>query len=184
MVIAYLIFLALFGIERIAELALSRRNARIALSRSGVESGASHFRWMAAVHALFLPACAAEVLLLDRPFPGALGWTCAAAAVAAQGLRWWAIRSLGWRWNVRVIVVPGESFVRAGPYRFVRHPNYLAVIVEMLCVPLAHGAVLCAVLFSVANLALLRVRIRIEEEALGPSWHRQFSGVPRFLPHG
>src|SRR5207245_1954463 len=87
---------------------------------------------MAAVHALFLPACAAEVLLLHRPFPGALGWACAATAVCAQILRWWAIRSLGWRWNVRVIVVPGEPPVRKGPYRFLRHPNYLAVAVEML----------------------------------------------------
>jgi len=163
MVTAYLVFLALFGAERVAELVLSRRNARIALSRSGVESGAAHFRWMAAVHALFLPACAAEVLLLHRPFPGALGWACAAAAVCAQILRWWAVHSLGWRWNVRVIVVPGEPPVRRGPYRFLRHPNYLAVAVEMLCVPLAHGAFLCA---------------------LGPSWEREFSGVPRFVPHG
>jgi len=184
MVTAYLVFLALFGIERIAELALSGRNARIALSRSGVESGAAHFRWMTAVHALFLPACAAEVLLLHRPFPGVLGWTCAAAAVCAQILRWWAIRSLGWRWNVRVIVVPGEPPVRRGPYRFLRHPNYLAVAVEMLCVPLAHGAFLCALAFSLVNLALLRVRVRIEEQALGPSWEREFSGVPRFVPHG
>ena len=184
MVIAYLVFLGLFAVERIAELALSRRNARVALSRSGVESGARHFRWMAAVHALFLPACAAEVLLLQRPFPGLFGWICAAAALGAQALRWWAILSLGWRWNVRVIVVPGEPAVRRGPYRFLRHPNYLAVAVEMACVPLAHGAFLCAVLFSVANLALLRVRVRIEEEALGPAWEREFSGVPRFLPHG
>jgi methyltransferase len=184
MVIPYLAFLALFAMERIAELALSRRNARIARSRFGVESGARHFRWMAAVHALFLPACAAEVLLLHRPFPGALGWACAATALAAQGLRWWAIRTLGWRWNVRVIVVPGEPVVRRGPYRFLRHPNYLAVIVEMLCVPLAHGAFLCAILFSVANLALLRVRVRVEEDALGPVWQREFAGVPRFWPHG
>ena len=184
MVIAYLVFLAVFGMERVAELALSLRNARIAFSRAGVESGAGHFRWMAGVHALFLPACAAEVLLLRRPFPGAFGWICAAAAASAQALRWWAIGSLGWRWNVRVIVVPGEPPVRKGPYRFLRHPNYLAVAVEMLCVPLAHGAFICAIAFSLANLALLRVRVRIEEQALGPSWQREFSGVPRFVPHG
>src|SRR5207302_2796482 len=144
MVAGYLAFLALFGAERIAELLLSRRNARIALAHSGVESGAAHFRWMAAVHALFLPACAAEVLLLRRPFPGSLGWACAGAALGAQALRWWAISRLGWRWNVRVIVVPGESPVRAGPYRFVRHPNYVAVAIEMACVPLVHGAWICA----------------------------------------
>ena len=184
MVAAYLAFLALIGAERIAELLLSRRNARIALSRSGVESGARHFRWMAAVHALFLPACAAEVLLLRRPFPGALGWACAGLALGAQALRWWSIASLGWRWNVRVIVVPGEPPVRRGPYRALRHPNYVAVTAEMACVPLAHGAFLTAAVFSVLNLLLLRVRIRVEERALGASWDREFSGVPRFIPHG
>ena len=184
MVGAYLAFLALFGVERGAELVLSRRNARIALSRGGVEAGAEHFRWMAAVHALFLPACAAEVLLLGRPFPGAAGWAFAAAAIAAQALRWWAIASLGWRWNVRVIVVPSEPPVRRGPYRLLRHPNYVAVAVEMLCVPLVHGAWLTALVFSILDLLLLRVRIRVEEEALGRSWQQAFDGVPRFIPHG
>jgi methyltransferase len=184
MVAAYLVFLGLFGVERVAELFLSRRNARIAFERAGVESGAAHFRAMTFVHALFLPACAAEVLLLGRPFPGALGWAAAGAALAAQGLRWWAIASLGWRWNVRIIVVPGEAPVRRGPYRFLRHPNYVAVAIEMLCVPLAHGAWLCAAIFSATNALLLRVRIRAEERALGQRWDEAFSGVPRFIPHG
>ena len=184
MVGAYLAFLALFGAERVAELLISRRNARIALSRGGVEAGAEHFRWMALVHALFLPACAAEVLLLARPFPGAAGWGFAAAAIGAQSLRWWAIGSLGWRWNVRVIVVPSEAPVRRGPYRLLRHPNYVAVAVEMLCVPLVHGAWLTALVFSILDLLLLRVRIRVEEQALGKSWQQAFDGVPRFIPHG
>jgi methyltransferase len=184
MVAAYLVFLALFAVERIAELLLSRRNAQIAHERGAVEAGAGHFRWMAAVHALFLPACAAEVLALHRPFPGAFGWACAAAALAAQGLRWWAIASLGWHWNVRVIVVPGEAPVRRGPYRLLRHPNYVAVAVEMACVPLAHGAYATAILFSLLDVLLLRVRIRVEEEALGPGWRAAFAGVPRFFPHG
>jgi methyltransferase len=184
MVGAYLALLALFAAERIVELLLSRRNARNALARGGAESGASQFRWMAAVHALFLPCCAAEVLLLHRPFPGALGWACGAAAVGAQGLRWWAISSLGRRWNVRVIVVPREPPVRRGPYRFLRHPNYVAVAAEMACVPLAHGAWITAVVFSALNALLLRARIRIEEQALGEAWEREFAGVPRFIPHG
>jgi len=184
MVAAYLAFLGLFAVERGAEVWLSRRNARIALSRGGVESGELHFRAMALVHALFLPACAAEVLLLRRPFPGAAGFVAAALAILAQALRWWAIASLGWRWNVRVIVVPGEAPVRSGPYRFLRHPNYLAVATEMLCVPLAHGAFICAALFSALNAVLLRVRIRAEERALGSDWERAFDGVPRFIPHG
>ena len=184
MVTAYLVFLGLIAAERIAELWLARRNARIARARGGRETGADQFRWMAGVHALFLPCCAAEVLLLRRPFPGALGWICAFGVLCAQGLRWWAIASLGWRWNVRVIVVPGETSVRRGPYRFLRHPNYVAVIAEMLLVPLAHGAWISALVFSTLNALLLRARIRTEEKALGPAWEQEFAGVPRFFPHG
>jgi methyltransferase len=182
MVNAYLGFLLFTGAERVAELLLSRRNARLALARAGVETGANHFRWMALLHAAFLPACALEVVLLQRVFPGALGWVCLALAIAAQGLRWWAIASLGDRWNVRVIVVPGEPPVVRGPYRFVRHPNYLAVAVEMLAIPLAHGAWICALVFSGLNVLVLRVRIRDEEAALGGEWERAFSGVPRYVP--
>jgi len=167
MVNAYLVFLGLVGIERLAELCLSRRNARIAFARGGVETGAAHFTVMAAVHAAFLPACAAEVLFLHRAFPGALGFAALAVALAAQALRWWAISSLGWRWNVRIITVPGEPLIAQGPYRFLRHPNYAAVIAEMLTVPLVHGAWLCALTFSALNAALLAVRIPLEERALG-----------------
>jgi methyltransferase len=184
MVGAYLALLGLIAAERVAELLLSRRNARIAFARGGKETGAAHFRWMTLVHALFLPCCAVEVLLLHRPFPGLAGFVFAAGAIAAQGLRWWAIASLGWRWNVRVIVVPTEPPVRRGPYRLLRHPNYVAVALEMVCVPMTHCAFLCAALFSLLNALLLRVRIRVEEQALGAGWEQAFSGTPRFFPHG
>jgi methyltransferase len=182
MVSWYYALLALIGCERIAELLLSRRNARIAFAHGAVETGARHFRVMTLLHLLFLPCCALEASF--RPFPGLLGFVCLAFAAAAQGLRWWAIRSLGWRWNVRVIAIPGEPPLRRGPYRFVRHPNYLAVALEMLFVPLVHGAFFCAFFFSFANALLLRVRIRAEEQALGFLYQRAFDGVPRFLPHG
>ena len=184
MVGPYLAFLLLVGVERLAELRLSRRNARLAFSRGAVEVGAGQFRLMAILHAGFLPACALEVVALHRPFPGAIGVLALALALGAQGLRWWAIASLGSRWNVRVIAVPGEAPVRRGPYRWVRHPNYIAVAVEMACVPLAHGAWLSALTFSALNAFVLRERIRVEERALGDAYQRAFAGVPRFLPHG
>lgn len=164
MVTPYLAFLAVLAAERVFELWLSRRNARAAFARGGVESGAAHFPVMAAVHTLFLLSCAVEGSL--RPFPGALGWAALGGAVLAQGLRYWAITTLGVRWNVRVIVVPGEALVSSGPYRFVRHPNYAAVCLEMICVPLVHGAWVTAAVFSLANAALLAVRIPAEERAL------------------
>jgi methyltransferase len=179
---AYLVFLALLGVERLFELAISRRNMKRALARGGVEVGQGHFRVMSLFHTAFLAACAAEVILFNRPFPGALGVACALGAIAAQVLRYWAIATLGERWNVRIVFVPGEEPVTSGPYRFLRHPNYLAVVMEMAFIPLIHGAYLTALLFSAGNAALLWVRIRAEERALGERYAAAFAGRPRFLP--
>ena len=178
----YLGFLALLAAERVFELSLSRRNAARALARGGRESGRAHFALLAALHAGFLASCALESAV--RPFPGALGWNALGAALLAQALRYWAVVSLGDRWNVRVIVVPGEPPVQRGPYRFVRHPNYAAVVLEMAAVPLIHGCWWTAAVFSALHAVVLRVRIRAEEAALGATWKSAFSGRPRFLPGG
>jgi methyltransferase len=164
---AYLGLVAVVACQRILELRLSRGHAGKAFARGGIEYGRGHFPAMAVLHAAFLVSCALEVVLLHRPFPGALGWIALCAFLLAQALRYWAIASLGDRWNVRVIVVPGDVPVGRGPYRFLRHPNYLAVAVEMVALPLVHGAFLTAIVFSTLNAAILRVRIRTEEIALG-----------------
>jgi methyltransferase len=179
---AYLAFLLLLGAERLFEVALSRRNAARALARGGRESGRAHFPAMVALHTTFLASCAVESGI--RPFPGALGWVALAGAAFAQALRYWAVASLGDRWNVRVIVVPGDAPVQRGPYRFVRHPNYAAVVLEMLAVPLIHGCWLTAAVFSALHALVLRVRIRAEEAALGASWQDAFAGRGRFFPGG
>ena len=180
----YLGFLAALAVERAGELLLSRRNAAWAFARGGIETGRRHFRVMAVLHAGFLVACAAEVVLWQRPFVPTLGWPMLALALSAQGLRYWAIASLGRHWNVRVIVVPGAPAVTRGPYRFVRHPNYLAVVIEGFAVPLVHGAWATAIGFSLLNAALLVVRIRREEEALAEhcDYERRFGARGRFLP--
>jgi len=179
---AYLLFLGLIAIERGFELALSHRNARIAFSRGAREYGQKPFRLMAALHSAFLPACAAEVILLHRPFPGLLGAIALLGALGSQALRYWAILTLGSRWNVKIIVVPGERPITDGPYRFIRHPNYVAVALEMVCVPLIHGCWLTAIVFSIANALVLQTRIRGEEKALGEVYAAAFSDRPRFLP--
>lgn len=179
---AYLGFLGLLGVERLAELVLSRRNAARAFARGAVEVGQGHFRVMGPFHAAFLVACAAEVLVFDRPFPGTLGVACLVGALLAQGLRYWAIATLGERWNVRIIVLPEAPPVTGGPYRFLRHPNYLAVVLEMALVPLIHGAYLTAIVFSAGNAALLWVRIRAEERALGSGYEAAFAGHRRLIP--
>ena len=178
----YLAFLGLLYAERLVELLVSRRNARLALAAGGVETGKGHFPVMVVVHALFPLACAIEVLALHRGFPGVVGYAALAVALGAQALRWWVVATLGWRWNTRIIVVPGAQPVTAGPYRYLRHPNYVAVILEAASVPLVHGAWLSAIVFVLANVALLSVRIPAEERAMGDEYAGAFAGRPRFLP--
>jgi methyltransferase len=180
--ILYLCFLGLLGLERAGELVLSLRNARAARAAGAVEAGRGHYPVMVAFHSLFLLSCALEVTLVPRAFPAVLGWVALGVAVAAQGLRYWAVASLGVRWNTRVLVWPGVPPVTGGPYRFLRHPNYLAVVLEMVAVPLVHGAWITAVVFSLGNALLLRVRIRTEERALGRPWAEAFAGRPRLVP--
>ena len=184
--LAYCALLALVAAERLFELRLSRRNAALAFARGGIELGREHFAAMRALHALFLVACAGEVIALERGFDPRLGLPMLALAIAAQALRYWAIATLGPRWNVRVIVTPGEAVVTSGPYRWLRHPNYLAVAIEGVAIPLVHGAWLTAVAFSAANALLLRRRIRVEERALAE--HCQGEALlgdrPRLLPLG
>ncbi|MFJ3593448.1 MULTISPECIES: isoprenylcysteine carboxyl methyltransferase family protein [unclassified Streptomyces] len=152
--------------ERLAELVVALRNTRWALARGGVETGRAHYPAMVALHTALLLGCLLEVRLAGRPFVPLFGWAMVAVVAAAQGLRWWCIRTLGHRWNTRVIVVPGLPLVTGGPYRLLRHPNYAAVAAEGLALPLVHGAWLTAALFTVLNAALMAVRVRCEEAAL------------------
>lgn len=173
---------ALVGVERLVELAVSNRNVARAIALGAVEVGRGHYRAMVVMHAAFLVACVCEAWLTRAPFPGVLGWVALAGTASAQALRYWSIATLGPRWNTRVVVWPGVDPVTRGPYRLVRHPNYLAVIAEIVCLPLVHGAWRTALFFTVANAALLFVRIRVEERALGPRYAAAFEGRARFLP--
>lgn len=156
------------GLERLAELVVSKRHAAWAFSRGGVEYGRRHYGVMVVLHTALLVGALAEVWWLDRPFLPVLGWSMLALVLASQALRWWCIRTLGPQWNTRVIVVPGLPLVSRGPYRVLRHPNYVAVVVEGVALPLVHTAWVTAVLFTVLNAALLTVRIRVEDHALQP----------------
>ena len=152
--------------KQLLELSIARANTRRLLERGAFEAGASHYPWMVALHSLFLLACPLEVWLLDRPFRLGLGLLMLVLLSLAAALRYWVIASLAGRWTTRVLCLPGEPLVKSGPYRFVRHPNYVAVVVEMFALPLVHGAWLTAIVFSLLNAALLRERIAIEEAAI------------------
>ncbi|MGN6250296.1 MAG: isoprenylcysteine carboxyl methyltransferase family protein [Marmoricola sp.] len=152
--------------ERLAELVVSKRNARWSRERGGVETGQGHYPVMVVLHTGLLAGALAEVWLRKPAFVPALGWVMLALVVASQALRWWCIATLGPRWNTRVIVVRGLAPVTAGPYRFLPHPNYVAVVVEGFALPLVHTAWITALVFSACNAMLLWWRIRVEDAAL------------------
>jgi methyltransferase len=162
----YLLILAV-GIERVAELVVSSRNAAWSFAQGGKEFGRPHYSVMVAIHTALLVGCVVEPWALHRPFIGWLGWPMLAVVALSQALRWWCITSLGPRWNTRVIVLPEAPLVKRGPYRWLHHPNYVAVVAEGFALPLVHTAWLTAASFTIANAILLRVRIRIENSALG-----------------
>ena len=166
MVTFFVLLVGAVAVERVVELVISARNVAAAKRRGGLETGLGHYPVMVALHAGLLAGAVAEVVITDRPFLAWLGWPMLMLLVAAQALRWWCIATLGPQWNTRVVVVPGLPRVSHGPYRLLRHPNYLAVVVEGVALPLVHTAWLTAMLFSVSNLLVLRTRIRCEERAL------------------
>lgn len=147
------------------ELRYSRRNERRLRAKGAVERGRGHYPAMVAIHALWLASTLVEGLLRGPEIPA--WWPLPFALfLLVQPLRYWAILALGENWNVRVLVVPGRKLVRSGPYRYVPHPNYVVVAVEVLTLPLVFGAWTTALVFSVLNAVFLYVRIRVENRAL------------------
>jgi methyltransferase len=161
---AYTALVAAVAAERLAELVVAKRNLEWSKANGGKEFGAGHYPVMVALHTGLLVGAALESR--RRRFTPVLGWPMLGVVLAAQWLRWWCITTLGPQWNTRVIVVPGGVRVVAGPYRFVPHPNYVAVVAEGAALPLVGGAWRTALAFTVANALLLRTRIRVENDAL------------------
>ena len=151
--------------QRLGELYLSAKHRPYILAHGGREYGASHFPFIVAVHVLF-PIVFLVELARYHPHPGAWWPLWLFLFLAAQGLRYAAIAALGERWNARVFVLPDMPLVRTGPYRWLRHPNYVAVAIEFVAGPMIFGAWRTAAVISVLNAAVLAVRIRCENAAL------------------
>jgi methyltransferase len=182
--VLYTLLVVLVAVGRVVELRIAARNRRELLARGGVEVAPGHYRWMMLQHTAFLVCCPLEVWWLGRPFLPALGIPMLLLIVLATGLRYWVIRTLDGRWTTRIVVLPGSSPITGGPYKFLRHPNYLAVITEILALPLVHTAWITAIVFSVLNALILRVRIRAEEEALSrmSDYDTVFASRSRLMP--
>ena len=153
--------LALVALHRLSELPLSARNTRALMAQGAVETGASHYPLIVAVHVSWLVSIVAFL-----PHPPPIYWPLLAVFALFQLLRLWVIRALGVFWTTRIISLPGAPLVTAGPFRYLRHPNYLAVAGEILFLPLAFGEWAVAIIFSIANAALLAWRIRAENALL------------------
>jgi len=156
--IALLVFVTL---QRLVELPIARANTRRLLAAGGHEVGARHYPLIVALHAAWLATLwwLAPGRPIDIPF--------LLLFLAIEAARVWVLRTLGNRWTTRIIVVPGETLAQRGPYRFVRHPNYLVVIGEIAVLPLVFGLWDVAIIFSLLNAAMLTIRIRAENVALG-----------------
>lgn len=169
----YLLLILAVGVERLCELVVSTRNARWAFARGGVEFGQGHFPFMVFLHTALLLGCLVETFVGQREFIPLLGIPMLVLALASQVLRWWCVATLGRQWNTRVIVVPGAPLVDRGPYRLMRHPNYLAVVVEGFALPLVYTNWITATVFTIANAVLLvYFRIPTEERALDYATHK------------
>ena len=159
------LILSLVTAERLAELALARRNTARLKARGALEHGSGHYPLIVALHAAWL----AGLWLLAWNRPPHWGWVAAFALL--QALRVWVLATLKGRWTTRIIVLPGETLVRRGPYRFLSHPNYAVVVGEIAVLPLAFGLPWYALVFSALNAAVLWVRIRAETAALTAPTH-------------
>lgn len=158
---AAVLILGLVTLQRLAELAVSRRNTAALLAAGGREVGAGHYPLIVLVHAGWLAAL--WLLAPGRP----ILWPLVAVFALLQLLRLWVLVTLGRRWTTRIIVLPGAPLVARGPFRFLRHPNYAVVVAEIAVLPLAFGLWEVSLAFSLLNAAILAVRIRAEERALG-----------------
>lgn len=183
MVTCFSLIYGLVLLQRLFELFLARRNALFVKSQGGYEAGREHYPFILTIHAAFFLSLLAEVYRDGRLHQApVLFFLCAFLLSAA--FRVWCIVSLGKFWNTRIYIIPGGTPVRRGPYRYIRHPNYLAVGLEILTLPLAFGAVYTAFLFTFLNVLVLRVRIRVEEELLDKftQYGEYHDGLNRFLP--
>lgn len=163
----YHAFVFAIAVERLVELLVARRNAAWSMSQGGREFGQGHYPAMVSMHALLLVSCIAEVSERHRPFIPGVGWPMVTVVALSTVVRWWCVGVLGKHWNPRLIVIPGAPLVRRGPYRWLHHPNYSAVVAEVAALPLVHSAWLTAIAFTTVNALVLKVRIRTENAALG-----------------
>ncbi|MED1863610.1 isoprenylcysteine carboxyl methyltransferase family protein [Fictibacillus nanhaiensis] len=179
----FLLFWSFLIIQRLAEVRIAKSNEKKLLSKGAVEAGSDHYKWMVSMHVAFFVFFFLEVYVFNAQPPS---WWIVPFVLflMAQVIRVWAISSLGEFWNTKIILLPGAKVVAKGPYRFMRHPNYTVVSLELIVMPLIFGAYFTAILFTILNIFMLRVRIPAEEKALMEltDYEKSHGQKQRFFP--
>jgi methyltransferase len=182
--IAYLSLLAVVGVGRFVELRISRTNQKAMIERGAARVSEPHFQWMVLVHTAVLVGAGLEVVFLRRPFIPALGILMAILFFLCNALRWWVIRTLRSHWNVQIMNSAPLGVVSSGPYRWIRHPNYVAVFVELIALPLIYTAWISALIAAIGNGWVLHSRLAVEDRMLlsDAGYRATMGSKPRFLP--
>lgn len=180
----YFALVALVAVQRLSELLLSARNEKMLKDLGAIEVESGHFIYMKIIHTLWLISCLAEANLRETPPPVWVVTVFLLIFIAGQAMRLTAIKQLGVRWSVKIMVLPNYAPVSDGIFKYIRHPNYLGVILEIFALPLIYGSWVTALLFTIFNALILRVRIKKEESALSEFsfYQEHFRHKNRFLP--
>ena len=184
MTVAYICLLVLVGIERLVEVGISRRNQSKLIERGVQKIHEPHFRWLVLFHGVVLVAAGAEVLFLHRPLIPALAIPMAALFILSNVIRYWVICLLGGLWNVQIMDSGDIGIVTSGPYRWVRHPNYVGVVIEVFSLPMIHTAWITAIFGTLGYFEILRRRVKIEDSVLmaNPAYRNAMGDKPKFFP--
>ncbi|MGG4491888.1 isoprenylcysteine carboxyl methyltransferase family protein [Metabacillus idriensis] len=179
----FYLFLFIIIFQRVSELLIAGRNEARLKKMGGEEHGSSHYPLIVSVHLLFLLSFTLEVILFNKQI-SPLWMIILPIIFMAQIIRYWAVFSLGPFWNTKIIIVPDLEVVAKGPYRFMRHPNYLVVAAEILFLPILFQAYFTAILFTILNAVILSIRIPAEEKALmeHTDYKKAFLAKKRFVP--
>jgi methyltransferase len=182
--IAYLALLVVVGLGRFVELRISLTNQKNMVARGAAKVSEPHFQWMVIVHTAVLIGAGLEVIFLHRPLIPALAIPMTILFLLANALRWWVIRTLRSHWNVQIMNSAPLGVVSTGPYRWVRHPNYAAVFVELIALPLIYTAWISALLAAIGNGLVLHSRLAVEDRMLlsDAGYRSAMGNKPRFLP--
>lgn len=164
--LGFTLVILLVACERVVELVVSKRNLDWSFAQGGIEYGRLHYKYMVVIHIFLLAGALGEVWASRPILDPVLFWGFFALAMGSQALRWWCIGTLGKRWNTLVVIIPGLPVVKSGPYRWLKHPNYVAVVIEGIALPMVGFSWRTALIFTLLNIFVLSARLKSENAAL------------------